>query len=83
MTSPTPRPETIEGLASAVPPALAMLAGKQLDLFTPLKDGPLSTEQIANALGVGSAWGTFSPLTASHAQTAPIANKTCLYSARA
>ena len=29
-----------------------MLAGMQLDLFTPLKDGPMSTEQIADALGV-------------------------------
>lgn len=54
MTSPAAKPDTIEGLASAVPPALAMLAGMQLDLFTPLKDGPMTTEQISDALGVGS-----------------------------
>ena len=30
-----------------------MLAGMQLDVFTPLKDGPLTTEQIADAIGVG------------------------------
>jgi SAM-dependent methyltransferase len=46
------RPETIEKLASAVYPSFAMLAGMQLDLFTPLKDGPMSAEQIASALGV-------------------------------
>jgi hypothetical protein len=52
MTSSPPRPETIDRLASAVYPSFAMLAGMQLDLFTPLKDGPLSAEQIAEALGV-------------------------------
>ena len=31
-----------------------MLAGMQLDLFTPLEDGPMSAEQIADAIGVGS-----------------------------
>jgi hypothetical protein len=29
-----------------------MLAGMQLDLFTPLKDGPMTAEQLAAALGV-------------------------------
>jgi hypothetical protein len=52
MTSPAPRPETIEKLANAVYPSFAMLAGMQLDLFTPLKDGPMSAEQLAKALGV-------------------------------
>jgi SAM-dependent methyltransferase len=52
MTSATPRPETIEKLASAVYPSFAMLAGMQLDLFTPLKDGPLTAAQLATALGV-------------------------------
>ena len=52
MTSLTPRPETIDRLASAVYPSFAMLAGMQLDLFTPLKDGPMSAEQLAKALGV-------------------------------
>ena len=52
MTSPAPMPETIEKLASAVFPSFAMLAGMQLDLFTPLKDGPMSAEQLAKTLGV-------------------------------
>jgi ubiquinone/menaquinone biosynthesis C-methylase UbiE len=52
MTSSAPRPETIEKLASAVYPSFAMLAGMQLDLFTPIKDGPMSAEQLAAALGV-------------------------------
>src|SRR3990172_8470710 len=52
MTSAAPRPETIEKLASAVYPSFAMLAGMQLDLFTPLKDGPMTAAQLAAALGV-------------------------------
>ena len=40
-------------LGRAVYPSFAMLAGMQLDLFTPLKDGPMHAEQIAEALGVG------------------------------
>ena len=55
MTGPTLRPETIEKQGRAVYPSFAMLAGMQLDLFTPLKDGPMSAEQIASALGVGPA----------------------------
>ena len=55
MTSSAPRPETIEKLASAVYPSFAMLAGMQLDLFTPLKDGPMNAEQVAEALGVDPA----------------------------
>ena len=51
-TSAGPRPETINRLRRGVIPALAMLAGMQLDVFTPLKDGPLSAEAIAAALGV-------------------------------
>ncbi len=46
------RPTTIERLAAAVYPAFAMLAGMQLDVFTPLKDGPMTAEQLAHALGV-------------------------------
>ncbi len=45
----------IWSLSDAVYPPFAMLAGMQLDLFTPLSDGPLSTEQIAAALDVGPA----------------------------
>ena len=54
MTRSAPRPETIEKLVNQVFPSLALLAGMQLDLFTHLKDGPLSTERLADALGVGS-----------------------------
>ena len=52
MTSPPLRPDTIEKLASAVYPAFAMVAGMQLDVFTPLQDGPLSVEHLAAALAV-------------------------------
>jgi SAM-dependent methyltransferase len=39
----------------AVHPSFALLAGMKLDLFTPLKDGPLSSKEIAGAIGVGEA----------------------------
>lgn len=45
-------PEIVNGLADAVFPAMAMLAGMKLDLFTPLKNGPLTTEEIAGEVGV-------------------------------
>ena len=48
------RPETIDSLADAVFPAMAMLAGMKLDVFTPLKNGPLSTDEIATEIGVPS-----------------------------
>jgi hypothetical protein len=44
-------PKTIEALADAVYPSFAMLAGMALDLFTPLKDGPLTADEIARAAG--------------------------------
>ena len=47
------RPDTVNKLRSGADAAFAMLAGMQLDVFTPLKDGPLTTEQIADAIGVG------------------------------
>ena len=50
MTSP-PEPKTIQKLVD-VYPSFALLAGMQLDLFTPLKAGPMRPEQIANAIGV-------------------------------
>jgi hypothetical protein len=53
MTNPLPRPDTINRLANAVPLGLAMLAGMELELFTHLKDGPMTNEKIAAALGVG------------------------------
>ena len=48
-------PETINRIADGAYPAPAMLAGMQLDLFTPLEHGPMTAEEIAQAIGVGSA----------------------------
>lgn len=48
----TPQPTTIQGLNRAVRSAFALLAGMQLDLFTPLRDGPLSGVALAGELGV-------------------------------
>lgn len=47
-----PQPTTIQKLAKAIYPSFAMLAGMQLDVFTPLQDGPMTAEQLADALGV-------------------------------
>jgi SAM-dependent methyltransferase len=47
-----PKPKTITRLFDAVYPSFAMLAGLELDLFTSLKDGPLTIEQLADAIGV-------------------------------
>ena len=49
-----PRAETIDRLSVAVYPAYAMMAGMDLDLFTPLGDGPKSADEIAAAIGVGA-----------------------------
>ena len=46
------RPVTIEKLGMAVFPSLAMLAGMELDVFTPLGNGPLRAGEIADALDV-------------------------------
>ena len=46
------RPEIVEALATAVYPSFAMLAGLQLDVFTPLADGPMDADQIGQAIGV-------------------------------
>jgi hypothetical protein len=54
-TQPRTNPTTIETLADAVYPSFAMLAGMELDLFTPLKDGPLTVEEIARAAGTDRA----------------------------
>jgi len=43
-------PETINGHIGNVYPALAMLAGMELDVFTPLANGKLSAAEIADAL---------------------------------
>ncbi|MCH8989890.1 MAG: methyltransferase domain-containing protein [Chloroflexi bacterium] len=53
MTSP-PQPDTIWRLRTALYPSFALLAAIQLDLFTPLSDGPGTVEQVAEALGVDS-----------------------------
>ncbi len=52
MTESPPQPEAITRLFDAVYPSFAMLAGMELDLFTPLKDGPLTVEQLADTIGV-------------------------------
>ena len=52
MASPPNLPTTIIRLAHAAYPSMAMLAGMQLDVFTPLKDGPLPCRAIAEAIGV-------------------------------
>jgi 2-hydroxy-4-(methylsulfanyl)butanoate S-methyltransferase len=48
-------PKLIETLADAVYPSFAMLAGMELDLFTPLGNGPLTAEQISAAAGTDRA----------------------------
>lgn len=47
-----PQPEIITKLLDAVYPSFALLAGMQLDLFTKLKEEPLSAEKLAQAIGV-------------------------------
>lgn len=47
-----PDPAAIDKLEWAVWPSFALLAGVQLDLFTHLKDGSMSVEQIARRVGV-------------------------------
>jgi SAM-dependent methyltransferase len=48
-------PRRINQLRSEADAAFAMLAGMQLDVFTPLKAGPLDAQQIADAIGVSPA----------------------------
>ncbi len=50
----SPQPKTIQQLSMSVPLAAAMLAGMQLDLFTPLHNRALTVEEIAELLGVGA-----------------------------
>ncbi|NIW45187.1 MAG: methyltransferase domain-containing protein [candidate division Zixibacteria bacterium] len=52
MSDTTPEPVILDGVDDLVYRACAVLAGTQLDLFTPLKDGPLSASQIAEYIGV-------------------------------
>jgi hypothetical protein len=46
------QPDTINAHLGHVYPALAMLAGMQLDVFSPLADGPRDVETLATALDV-------------------------------
>jgi hypothetical protein len=55
METPIPQPDTVDKLRFAADAALAMLAGMQLDVFTPLQAGPKTAEEIAHAIGVGPA----------------------------
>lgn len=52
MTESGTKPETINRLFEAVYPSFALLAGMELDLFSALKDGPMTVDQLASALGV-------------------------------
>ena len=54
VTNSVPRPTTIERLRFGAYMSFAMLAGMDLDVFTPLQDGHLSAEQIADTLEVGT-----------------------------
>jgi len=49
------RPYTIDKLRFAADSAIAMVAGIELDVFTPLKAGPKTAEEIAKAINVNSA----------------------------
>jgi 2-hydroxy-4-(methylsulfanyl)butanoate S-methyltransferase len=50
--APVVAPTTIDRHASAIFSPMAMLAGMQLDLFTVLRNGPLTSAEIAGTLGV-------------------------------
>jgi hypothetical protein len=54
MENPTPPPDPLNALRYGAAASCAMLAGIQLDVFTPLANGPLTAEQIAECIGVGS-----------------------------
>ena len=48
------QPEIFKKLRAGANAAFAMLAGIQLDVFTPLKAGSMTAEQLAATMGVGS-----------------------------
>jgi hypothetical protein len=50
--APPPAPDIINRLQAGVPPALALLAGMQLDVFTVLADRSVTAAEAAAALGV-------------------------------
>ena len=53
MESSVSRPDTVNKLRFGVDAAFAMLAGMQLDVFTPLGEGSKTAEEVARAIGVG------------------------------
>jgi SAM-dependent methyltransferase len=55
MAALAPQPVILDSLDALVYRATNVLAGIELDLFTPLKNGPLTTAQIADAIGVEAA----------------------------
>lgn len=50
----TSKPDIFYQIRNGARVTAAMLAGMKLDLFTPLKDGPLQTEQLAKELSVNA-----------------------------
>ncbi len=52
MNSQSPKPDKFYQIKNSARATAAMFAGMELDLFTPLDDGPLDTEQLASSLGV-------------------------------
>jgi SAM-dependent methyltransferase len=53
MTDVMVKPDNIDRLESAVPAAMAMLAGLELGVFTQLRAGPLSAKALAAQIGCG------------------------------
>ncbi len=49
-SDPALKPDAINRLRSQVAPAMAMLSAMQLELFTPLGEGPMSAEALAASL---------------------------------
>lgn len=52
MNDQNPQPDIFYKIRNSARVTAALYAGMQLELFTPLKDGPLTTEQLATKLGV-------------------------------
>lgn len=51
---PVTEPSTIDRHQAAIFPAMAMLAGMELEVFTVLKDGPLTAEEVAATINVSA-----------------------------
>jgi SAM-dependent methyltransferase len=54
MSKQRPQPDIFFQIKNGARPAAAMLAGMQLDLFSPLDSGALNTEELASNLGVNA-----------------------------